>query len=121
MAFRFKSRGTLRSRRKPGERTKVEQKYELHLEARKQAGEVQWYWYELCKFRLADRSYWTPDYMVLLADGTLEAHECKGRSGDGPWMEEDARLKARFAGETLPVPVVVVWPLKGGGWGREEY
>ena len=47
------------------------------------------WWYQPLKFRLADRTYYTPDFLVQRCDGTLELHETKG------WMRDDANVKLK--------------------------
>ena len=42
------------------------QTYAQTLELRKAAGEVAWYKFEGLKFRLADNTFYTPDFAVLL-------------------------------------------------------
>ena len=74
-------------RLKTGERNKLEGAYEAHLELMKRANEVIWYKFEGIKLRLADNTFYTPDFFVMLADETLECHECKGF-----WMD-DGRVK----------------------------
>ena len=81
-----------RVRHEPGRMNKTEAAYAAHLETRKAAGEIADYWFEPWKFRLADRTYYTPDFVVMMPDGTLEIHETKGH-----W-EDDARVKWKVAG-----------------------
>ena len=55
---------------------------------------------------------------MMLADGTLECHECKGF-----WMD-DGRVKIKVAASIYPFRFVAVKanPKKdGGGWKREEF
>lgn len=103
----------------PGEMNKTEQRYAQELLARTAAGEVTWWAFEVLKLRLATGTWLTVDFAVLLADGTLELVDVKGRtSGDRFWAEEDAKVKLKVAAELVPFPVVVAWPAKGGGWHR---
>ena len=88
------------------------------LELRKVSGEVAWYKFEGLKFRLADNTFYTPDFAVQLADGALEAHEVKGH-----W-QEDARAKIKIAADMYPLRFVAVQALPkkaGGGWKVEEF
>lgn len=96
----------------------TERAYSLHLDARKAAGEVAWYAYEGLKLRLADKTFYTPDFFVMLADGTLEVHEVKGH-----W-EDDARVKIKVAAEMFPFQFVAAKPKlkrEGGGWAFESF
>lgn len=54
-----------------------ERRYASRLEVSKLAGQIFDYKYEAIKFRLADNTFYTPDFMVMLSDGTLEFHEYK--------------------------------------------
>jgi hypothetical protein len=105
-------------RLKPGAMNKTEQAYAASLEQRKFAGEVAWYKFEGLKFRLADNTFYTPDFAVMLADGSLEAHEVKG------YWQEDARAKIKIAADMYPLRFVAIQakPKKdGGGWKVEEF
>jgi len=99
---------------------KGEARYAQHLDARIVAGELLWYRFEGVKLRLADDSFYSPDFLVVTATRELELHEVKGRKGESFYAEEDARLKLRFAAESYPFRVIVVWPLTRppGAWGQ---
>ena len=56
-------------RLKTGEMNKTEAEYNAHLEALKAAGDIVWFKFEGMKFRLADNTFFTPDFAVMLADG----------------------------------------------------
>lgn len=101
-------------RLKPGQMNKTEARYADHLEARKQAGEVVWYRFEGLKFRLADNTFYTPDFAVMLADGTLEMHEVKGH-----WTD-DARVKIKVAADAYPMRFIAVSKSKTG-WSTEVF
>ncbi len=105
-------------RLKVGELNQTEQRYAQHLEERKQAGEIAWFGFEAWKFRLADNTFYTPDFAVMLVDGRLECHEVKGH-----WTD-DARVKIKVAAYQHPVKFIAVTakPKKaGGGWQVEEF
>lgn len=105
-------------RLKTGQMNKTEKAYSDHLEARKYAGEVLWYKFEGLKFRLADNTFYTPDFPLLLANGELEAHEVKGY-----WLD-DARQKIKIAADLYPIRFIAVKALPkrdGGGWKEEEF
>lgn len=105
-----------------GEMNKTEARYAQQLEARRLAGEIRWYAFERMKLRLAERTYFTVDFFLQLADGSFECHEVKGRKGDRYWAEEDAKLKVKVAAEMFPVfRFLIVWPAKGGGWCQEQF
>lgn len=80
----------------------MERKYALLLEARKRAGEVAGYWFEGATFRLGDSARYTPDFLVQLADGTMELHETKG------FMREAARVRLQVCARMYPFPVKLI-------------
>ena len=105
-------------RLKVGAMNKTEAAYAADLERRKHAGEVAWYKFEGVKLRLADNTFYSPDFFVLLADGQLEAHEVKGF-----WLD-DARAKIKIAADMYPmrfIAVKVKTKKDGGGWAIEEF
>ena len=95
---------------------KTEARYAQHLEALRHVGEVLWYRFEGMKFRLADSTFYTPDFAVMVASGQLECHEVKG----GHW-EDDARVKTKCAADQYPLRFIAVTAQKGGGWAREVF
>ncbi|NHZ94575.1 DUF1064 domain-containing protein [Massilia sp. CCM 8734] len=105
-------------RLKVGAMNKTEVAYAATLEQRKQAGEVAWYKFEGLKFRLADNTFYTPDFVVMLADGALEAHEVKG------FWQDDARAKIKIVADLYPIRFIAIQarPKKdGGGWKVEDF
>lgn len=104
-------------RMKAGKMNKTETAYAEHLKLMQAAGEILWWRFEGMKFKLADNTFYTPDFTVLCADGTLEAHEVKG------YMLEDANVKVKVAAEMYPLRFIIVRvkPKKdGGGWRFSE-
>lgn len=101
-------------RLKTGEMNKTESAYASHLEFLKAAGEVLWYRFEAIKLRLADNTFYTCDFAVMEADGTLAMHECKGH-----W-EDDARVKIKVAAAQYPFRFIAV-KKNGAGWNVEEF
>lgn len=111
---RFQALGRLKS----GQMNKTEAAYAAHLEQMKGAGAILWYAFEGMKFRLADNTFYTPDFAVLLTNGELEMHEVKG------FWTDDARVKIKVAADRFPMRflAVKVKPKKdGGGWAREAF
>ena len=87
---------------------KTEAGYALLLEARKRAGQVQDYWFEGLTLKLAHDTRYTPDFFVVLADGSCELHEVKG------FMRDDANVKLKVAARLFPFPVFLVRKYLGG-------
>lgn len=105
-------------RLKTGQMNRTEAQYDLLLDSRKQAGEVLWYRFEGVKLRLADNTFYTPDFAVLAADGVMEMHEVKGH-----W-QDDARVKIKVAADSYPFRFIAVQKQtakQGGGWKVEAF
>jgi hypothetical protein len=103
-------------RLKQGVMNGTEKAYALHLEARKQSGAVLWYKFEGMKFRLADGTFYTPDFIVLDSSGFMEAHEVKG------FWTDDARVKIKVAADLYPLSFIAIKRLpRGGGWDIERF
>ena len=105
-------------RLKAGVMNKTESAYDTALAARKHAGEIAWYRFEGVKLRLADNTFYTPDFAVMLADGAMECHEVKG------FWQDDARAKIKIAADQYPfrfIAVTAKTKKSGGGWAVEEF
>jgi hypothetical protein len=103
-------------RLKSGVMNRLETAYSQLLEQMKSNGEVVWYEFEGVTLKLAEGSRYTPDFLVMKKDGTLEAHEVKGR-----WMD-DAKTKIKVAASKFPFIFRAVYakPKKDGGGFRYE-
>jgi hypothetical protein len=105
-------------RLKAGEMNKTEAAYASRLSALQAAGEIQWHRFEGLKLRLADNTFYTPDFAVMAADGVMECHEVKG------YWQDDARAKIKIAASMYPfrfIAVKVKAKRDGGGWAVEEF
>jgi len=105
-------------RLKPGALNRTEARYAAHLVALQAAGEILWHRFEGLKLRLADATFYTPDFAVLAADGVLECHEVKG------FWNDDARVKIKVAAGLYPFRFLAVTARAardGGGWAREDF
>lgn len=102
-----------------GAMNKTEAAYEATvLKPKMQAGEVLWYRFEGVKLRLANNTFYSPDFAVMRTDGVLEMHEVKG------FWQDDARVKIKVAADQYPFNFIAVQPLPkkaGGGWKVEEF
>jgi hypothetical protein len=68
--------------------------------------------------KLAKDTRYTPDFMVMNANGEMEAHECKSI-----WRD-DAKIKIKVASEKFPFRFVAVYAQSkkdGGGFRYEEF
>lgn len=93
---------------------KTEAEYAGMLEARKTGGDIVWWTFEAVTLKLADNTRYTPDFMVMLADGALEIHETKGG-----FIREDGWLKLKVAAGMFPFRFFLCQKQSkkvGGGW-----
>jgi hypothetical protein len=105
-------------RLKTGAMNKTEAAYELDLRAAQARGDVLWYKFEGLKLRLADNTFYTPDFAVLAGDGVIECHEVKG------FWTDDARVKIKIAAELYPFRFKALKAQArkhGGGWSEESF
>ena len=105
-------------RLKTGAMNKTEQAYADLLKDWVSIEIVQWFRFEGLKLRLADNTFYTPDFAVMGMDGVMEMHEVKG------FWTDDARVKIKVAAEMYPFRFIAVKPKAkkdGGGWAREEF
>jgi hypothetical protein len=111
--WRVRARG--RTRKPPGSMNRLESAYCQHLALRQKAGEVIWFAYEPIKLRLAEKTFLTIDFFLMLGTGEIEAHEVKGSH-----LEDDAAVKLKVAAELYPFRFVLVRSAAGGGWELKE-
>ena len=67
------------------------------LEPAKRAGHILRYRFEATKLRLADNTWYSPDFIVTERDNTLSIHEVKGG-----FVREDAWIKLKVIAEMYP-------------------
>lgn len=97
-----------------GTMNKTESAYADHLTARQIAGEVAWWKFEAVKLRLADATFYSPDFAVMHASGILEMHEVKG------FWQDDARVKIKVAASLYPFQFIAI-KRAGKGWEEERF
>lgn len=105
-------------RLKPGQMNKTEASYAAFLSDELHVGRIQWFKFEGVKLRLADNTFYTPDFAVMADDGVIELHEVKG------FWTDDARAKIKIAADIYPFrfKAFKLAPKKnGGGWSVEEF
>lgn len=99
-----------------GAMNQTEARYAGRLDALKRMGQVAAWAYEAVKLRLADKTFYTPDFLVIMADGGMELHEVKGH-----W-EDDARVKIKVAARLHPWFVFrAVKAVRDGQWEYEDF
>jgi hypothetical protein len=101
-------------RRESGQMNGLEKKYAKRLESLKAAGEILEWHFEAVKLRLAPATFYTPDFLVMLADCTIELHETKG------YWEEDAKVKVKVAASLFPFVFRTVRHNSKTGWQIHE-
>ena len=115
--------------RRPHRKTgmnKVEEKYAVFLEQQKMCGDLVDYFFEGITLRLADRTTYTPDFVVITND-YIELHEVKarwnrGKENEHTHWEDDARVKFKVALDRFWMfRFVVVYYDKQHGWQREYF
>lgn len=105
-------------RLKTGVMNNTEKAYAAHLANRLHLGGIAWYQFEGIKFRLADSTFYSPDFAVMLFDGHMEIHEVKG------FWTDDARVKIKVAASMYPFQFIAVKAKSkkdGGGWEYENF
>ena len=105
-------------RLKAGAMNKTEAAYDQHLALLQHAGQILWRRFEGLKLRLADNTFYTPDFAVMAADGVIECHEVKG------YWQDDARAKIKIAADQYPFRFIAIkarTKKEGGGWEVEAF
>lgn len=74
---------------------RLEREYHVRLLTLQGAREIKEYGYERIKLKLANHTYYTPDFYIVTDDG-LEFHEVKG------FMRDDAAVKLKVAASLFP-------------------
>jgi hypothetical protein len=77
---------------------KTEYAYSLYLEAERQAGKIHWWAFEAIKLRLADKTYYTPDFAVIRSYMPWHLKPIVFFEVKGFWRD-DARVKIKVAAE----------------------
>jgi hypothetical protein len=116
-------RGTVKARRSGMNAT--ERSYADHLDGLRAAGEILWWRFEPWTLRVTENAAegdkravrLTPDFGVMLPDGTLQCHEVKGYAG------ETGMLRLKAAAEVFPFEFCLVTKRRkrdGGGFSVER-
>lgn len=101
---------------KPARRgpNKWEAEYAAELEQARRDIPGFWFGFESVKLRLADSTFYTPDFMVRWPTGLVEFHEVKG------FLRDDAAVKFKVAAEMFPWATFKMFRKRkvreGGGW-----
>lgn len=88
---------------------KLEAAWAQELEAQQARGEIRWWKYEGVGLRLANRTFYHPDFIVMEASGAIRIDETKG------FMRDDANVKLKVAAGMYPFTFRLV-RRKGKTW-----
>lgn len=97
-----------------GAMNKTEQAYAAHLELLKRTGDIRAFWFEGLKLRLADKTFYSPDFLVLGRNNEVECHEVKG------FLMDDANVKIKVAAAQYPFRFRLVRK-RGSIWDYKDY
>ncbi len=120
MNFKRNTKTFATGRLKSGEMNRTEKAYAAYLDDLLHAGEIIWWRFEGIKFKLADNCHYSPDFAVMLPSGEIEIHEVKGSLS---FVQDDAKVKIKFAAKEFPFRFIMVAPKakkNGGGWETKE-
>lgn len=115
VAYNF-ARGSARST--PGTMNQLEVRFARYLEALRRKEEILWWTFQGMKFRLADNTWYSPDFDVMMPDRSIIIYETKGF-----WMD-DAKVKIKVAADQYPYKFIAVTERRkkdGGGFKFEEF
>ena len=98
---------------KPRGMNKLEQRMHERLSAMLASGAIAWFGYECLTFKLAGDCRFTPDFIVINLDGSIEAIETKG------FFRDDAKVKTKVAARQFPWLTFSVWKWGHGAWVTE--
>ena len=92
---------------KPGKMNKTEEAFSKVLDKWLAAGMITRWDFEPEKFRLADNTFYTPDFRVIMDDMRVIFYEVKG------FWRDDARVKIKVCADLHPYPFRSVKMIKG--------
>lgn len=100
MGLGWKAKG----RKKEQGLNNLEAAYQAELDRRIFIGELLWRSeHGALNFRLADKCFYRPDFLVLNAEMELEVHEVKGG-----WFAADNKSRTKIASELYPLRFLIV-------------
>ena len=99
---------------------KTEAEYAERLELQKHTHEIFDWKFHPMNIRLADRTFYEVDFLVIGSDMRLEIHETKGG-----YTTDKGQMKIKLVAEVLPwfrmVKCTKLAKKYGGGWKLEDY
>ena len=104
-----------RARHVAGEMNATEKQFAEMLRLKQLAGDILQFEFEAIKFRIGDRCFYTPDFVVWQPfNAGMVAYEIKGH-----W-EDDARVKIKAAAARYPQVSFIAVKKVRYGWNYEE-
>lgn len=104
----------MRPIKRPTGMNRTEAAYATMLEYAKRDGIIKDYLFEAVKLRLADNTFYTPDFFVVTPE-RFECHEVKG------FWRDDARVKIKVAAHQYPWIRFIAAQLVKREWKLEEF
>lgn len=92
-----------------------EKKYAHNLDCLLRGSVIQSYRFDCLKLRLAPKTFYDTDFLVVAQNGDVEIHEVKGH-----W-EDDARVKIKVAAEMFPFRFKAITMDRQGNWKEELF
>jgi hypothetical protein len=100
-----------------GKMNGTETAYAQRLDALKHDGTIIDWKFHVLRVRLADNTYYEPDFIVMTADRELQIHECKGS-----FTTDKGQIKVKLCAEVLPwFRVFKCSKQKDGSWIIQEF
>lgn len=96
-------------------KSRLESDYADLLTLRKLAREILRWEYEPIKFRLGEGAYYKPDFLIVMADRSIEIHETKG------FKREAAMVRIRAAASIHDYVSFTLVTRKSGQWDYERF
>jgi hypothetical protein len=75
-----------------------------------ESGQASSWFFESFRLKLGPKTFYTPDFMVIMADGTVSFREVKG------FLREDASVKFKWAREQYPIFDFKMVTRRSGQW-----
>lgn len=102
--------------RRAGVMNKTEAAYARYLDEEKRLGMILDWRFEAVKLKLAEgRCFYTPDFLVIVANGVVEFREVKG------FWRDDARVKIKVAASLFPWFTFKAVTRDGARWQEEHF
>lgn len=99
-----------------GDLNNTEKSFAAYLQERQSAGAILWWKAHPFNVRLAEKTFYRPDFLCLMADMSLVIFEVKGS-----YTSEKGRMKVKLCAEALPVFKIIKASRKNGAWQFEEF